>query len=740
MPPKKEKQISAKNSKQPLARTIIDTMRKAGRPLFLHEIVKLSELNSKERKKVMEEALKLCASGELVELKGGRFGLTEMMSLIKGKLSMHRDGYGFVTPEGGGAEDIFISRNNLKSAVHGDLVMVRIEPSKAKTRRLEGSVIRVLERSLKKIIGTFHKGKSLSIVSPEDERLTFEVIIPKKHTLKAQTGAIVIAEITDFDLSSAAPEGRIIEILGDENDLAVQAKIVAHRHELPQDFSEKTFKEISILPDEVTITPEELIEQGRKDLRHIPFITIDGETAKDFDDAVWAQKNKTGYKLLVAIADVSHYVNIGSFIDKDATERSTSVYFPNSVIPMLPEALSNNLCSLVPDKDRLALVAEMRFDRQGYRQKETFYTAVIRNHRRCTYTEIAEELEKLKNTTKKDTNCAFPPPLLKTLRDMSELSRLLTQVRQERGSIDFDLPEPFVVIGITGNIEDIIKRERNAAHQLIEEFMLAANEAVADFFTGRLIPALYRIHEPPDPQKLDDFREFVSSLGIILEQAEDFDPAWCQNAIKKATNQPYEYLVNTVLLRSMRQAVYSPTNKGHFGLASKNYLHFTSPIRRYPDLVTHRILKSNLKKRKNVEVYPFDTLEKLGADCSKRERAAIEAEREMLERLKARFMSQKVGEVFEAIISGVASFGFFVELKDIFVEGAVRMVDLTDDYYECDIQKHRLIGQKTRKIYQLGMPVTVRLKTVNVARRHLNFEVVEQKNTKAGSAHSRGNH
>ncbi len=734
MPSRKNKKTDPITKHSPLARILLDTMKQAGRPLFLHEMVKLAALDSKARKKVMEEALKLCQSGEFVELKGGRFGLTEMMHLIKGRLSMHRDGYGFVTPEGQqGAEDIFIARNNLKGAVHGDIVMVRVEPSKTRTRRIEGSVLRLIERSLKKVIGTFHKGKSVSVVKPEDERLLFEIIIPKKNAIKAQTGQIVLAEITDFDLSSSAPEGRIIEILGDENDLSVQARIVAYRHELPQQFSDATLKETELLPDEVIISEKDISEQGRKDLRDVPLITIDGETAKDFDDAVWAKKTRTGYELLVAIADVSHYVQIDSPIDKDAMDRGTSVYFSNSVVPMLPEALSNNLCSLVPDKDRLAVVAEIHFDRQGHRKKAKFYPAVIKNHRRCTYSEIAKLIEQLKSKAKTG-HTSLSQTFLKPLNDMTELAMLLTQVRQERGSIDFDLPEPFVVIGITGELEDIVKRQRNFAHQLIEEFMLAANEAVADFFVSRSIPALFRIHEQPDPQKLDDFREFAESIGLHLEKTDGIDPAWCQKAIKKAANEPFEYLVNTVLLRSMRQAVYTPDNKGHFGLASQNYLHFTSPIRRYPDLVTHRILKANMKKRKAVEAYPYETLARLGTDCSRRERVAIEAEREMLERLKARFMAEKVGEIFDGIISGVASFGFFVELKDIFVEGAVRMVDLADDYYECDLQRHRLIGQRTRKIYQLGMPVTVRLKSVNITRRHLNFEIVEKSTASSDDA------
>jgi len=543
--------------------------------------------------------------------------------------------------------------------------------------------------------------------------------VASKDTMKAKDGQVVVVELLSptehLEVEGRNLPGRVIEILGDPDDMDVQVQIVIQKHQLPHTFSDEALKEADILPD--TVQPKECAE--RQDLRQLPIITIDGETARDFDDAVHVAKTRTGYRLIVAIADVAHYIKKGSDMDKEAIERGTSVYFPNKVVPMLPEKLSNHMCSLMPHTDRLALVAEITFDKQGNRKKTSFYEAVIHSHRRCTYTEVAKLLSNPKN------EATDPDPLfLRHLNIMAELAQRLHALRRQRGSIDFDLPEPVVVLGITGELAEIVKRERNQAHEIIEEFMIAANEAVADFFSTKEIPTLYRVHDKPDAQKMERLLYMLQELGIHMEKPEEITPDWCQSILQKVKGANQEYLINTMLLRSMRQAVYQPENIGHFGLASTDYLHFTSPIRRYPDLIVHRILKANLKRRKRIEVYSKEELVTLGNHTTSRERVAMEAEREMLERLKVRFMADKLGEVFDGIISAITSFGFFVELKAMFIEGVVRLVDLTDDYYLFDEARQKLIGERTRRVFQIGQEVRVRLKEVNIARRRINFELV----------------
>lgn len=719
---KKNKKQSASSG---IESVIIDCMKQAGRPLLLKEILKTINATGKRIAKpdLIEAVEGLIQTGRIVELKGNHYGLTEMLRLVTGRLSVHPDGFGFVTPDNAVGRprdiDIFIPFKGIKGAIHCDRVAVRIEGERG--RRTEGVVIRILERKLKEVVGIFHKKKGISVVTPEDERLNFDILVASKDTMKAKDGQVVLVELLEpsngFDMESRNQSGRITKILGDSNDMDVQVQIVIHRHQLPDKFSNQALEQADMLPE--SVQPEEY--KDRKDLRHLPIITIDGETARDFDDAVHVIRTRTGYRLTVAIADVAHYVKMGSFIDKDALERGTSVYFPNAVVPMLPEKLSNNLCSLMPNVNRLALVAEISFDRQGNRKKTTFYEAVIHSHRRCTYTEVAGLLSLAEEKANAQEDSLF----LTHLSIMAELAQKLHALRAHRGSIDFDLPEPVVVLGITGEISEIVKRQRNQAHEIIEEFMIAANEAVAEFFSQKGIPTLYRVHDKPDAQKMENLLHMLQELGIHMERPEEITPDWCQAVLQRIKGTAQEYMINTMLLRSMRQAVYQPDNIGHFGLASVNYLHFTSPIRRYPDLIVHRILKANLKKRKVVACYAREELVTLGNHTTSRERVAMEAEREMLERLKVRFMADKLGETFDGIISGVTSFGFFVELKDMFIEGVVRLVDLTDDYYLFDEGRNKLVGERTHRVFQIGQTVRVRLKEVNIARRRINFELEE---------------
>jgi ribonuclease R len=719
---KRKARSSRKSEKIPSlsSQRILAVMRNAGRPLYLREIIHFSHLRPEEKNKARTIVASLVSEGKLVLLKGDRYGISDLMELVTGKLLVHPDGFGFVQPETGKGDDVFIPARGLKGAVHGDLVVARVEKTRAKG--IEGSILRVLERDVKQIVGTFHKGRSVSTVLPEENRLLYEIMVPNKYTAKARNGQVVLAEIERFPSEGRNPEGRVVEILGNPDDMGVQTKIVIHKHGLPHIFPPDAMAHAGALPR--TVVPDDI--RGRKDLRDLPLVTIDGEHARDFDDAVFVKKTRTGFVLTIAIADVSHYVPDNSPVDQAAFERSTSVYFPNAVVPMLPETLSNHLCSLIPGEDRLAIAVNISFDSEANVRRAGFFKAVIRSHCRLTYKEVRCIL-----VDKDKDLIARNRKHIKHLKWMAELTGALFERRRQKGSIDFDLPEPEIILGIRGNLEEIVRRERSIAHRIIEEFMIAANEAIALFLTKKKIPAMYRVHEPPAQDKVNEFASFARILGMDIKVPEEISPKWCQKVLKEASGKPQEYIINTVLLRTMKQAVYSSQNIGHFGLASPTYLHFTSPIRRYPDLIVHRILKANMKRPRKRPVYTEEQLEALGQHCSIRERGGMEAEREMFDRLKVRFMADKIGEVYEGTISGVISFGFFVELKDMFISGVVRLVDIVDDYYVLDQDRQRLVGQRTHKVFYLGQAVRVRVKAVNVVRMHINFELVNENSTQS---------
>ncbi len=694
--------------------SIISVLKSAGHPLYMREIIHNLHLPPERRQTAKKLIKEMVHTGDLTLLKGNRYGITRQMRLVTGKVTIHPDGFGFVSPGGGKGPDVFIPPRKLKGAVHGDMVTARIEKDTSKGP--EGAIIRINERGIQEVVGIFHTGRNLGVVIPENERLRLEVLIPNPKKYGDIDGMAVIARIIHFSRTGTSAEGEIIKVLGDPESLEVQSQIVINKYQLPTSFSRPAVVQAQELPDKVLETDL----RGRKDIRSLPLVTIDGENAKDFDDAVHVKKTKSGYTLTVAIADVSHYVEKGSFLDADSLERGTSVYFPDRVIPMLPEKLSNGLCSLVPDEDRLAMVARISFDLGGNVKRSSFFKAIMKSHCRFTYKKVQKLLDGADSTLAKKYS-----RFIKTIRQMEELARLLMAKRTERGSIDFDLPEPEVILGLTGELESIVLRERSMAHRIIEEFMIAANEAVARFLWQRQIPVLYRIHEPPEREKIEDLVEYLRGLGYNLKTPKKIDPFWFQKILGMVEGRPEEYVVNSMLLRSMNQAVYSPDNKGHFGLASPTYLHFTSPIRRYPDLVVHRVLKANLRRTRKRPVYTQEELQPLGEHLSKRERTAMEAEREMLDRLKIRYMEDKIGDEFHGIISGITSFGMFVELKEIMVSGVVRLVDMADDYYEFDSKRHLLMGKRTGKIYRLGQEIRLRLISVNKARRHINFEIVE---------------
>ena len=688
----------------------------ARRPVLPQELLrhfKIDQGRRKEMKKILE---KMVHGGDLIKIKGGRFGVPSKMNLVTGKLQNHPDGYGFVLPEEGGV-DIYVHGRNFRDAMHGDRVVVRVDRVKSPGKK-EGAIVRVLERAHKTVVGKYEAGRRFGYVVPVEERIFHDIYVSSGNEGGAEDGDIVVVEITEYPTKSRNPEGVVIQVIGSPDDPEVEIQTIIANHGLAVQFPEEVMAESNGIPEDVT--SGDISE--RVDLRDLAAITIDGETARDFDDAVFVERDKNGViKLWVSIADVSNYVKEGSPLDREAYERGTSVYFPDRCIPMLPERLSNNVCSLIPGVDRLTLTAEMEFDKSGKCVNSSFYTSVIRSSFRLTYTEVSGILEHDEEDLKKKYRIILPD-----LKIMEELCGRLRTYRRQRGCIDFDLPEAQIILDIQGGVESIVRSERNLAHMIIEEFMLAANEAVASFLTANKIPVLYRVHEEPDEEKIYDFIEFISNMGYQLS----FDKplSWeIQRILNEASGKREGKVINHILLRAMKQAEYSADNRGHFGLASKEYCHFTSPIRRYPDLVVHRILKEfigsgDMKKSDRAKL--MERLPATGRDMSERERKAVEAERDVVDLKKVQFMSDKVGEEFAGIITGVASFGFFVELEQYLVEGLVHVSSLCDDYYCYDDKGHSLTGERTKRSFRIGDEVTVRVEKVDPAGRRIDFNLL----------------
>lgn len=692
-----------------------------GRSLSVREILAAFPLPRHERQAARILIENLADDGLLHRVKGNRYRLNRNIVLLQGKVTVHRAGYGFVVLDDKDKEDVFVPARHLGAVMDGDRVEVRIVRSERYGRpgRSEGRIVQVLERAHHELLGRYELHHRQAFVLPADPDLSQPIQVSAPSKVPVKPGQIVLVRIDSYPTASRPCTGNIIRVLGDAGDPEVEIAATVYKYGLPADFEPEVLAAASALPS--VVRPED--RQGREDLRELPLVTIDGETAMDFDDAVAVRREEHGrIRLWVAIADVGFYVASGSPIDQEALERSTSVYFPGHCIPMLPESLSNEICSLKPHQERLAMVAEMLFDTEGQRLDSRFYSAVIRSQARLTYTEVRDRLES--GTTRE---AGEQDESLGHLQVMEELAQRLTEMRRRRGSLDFDLPEAEVVLGLRGRPEDIVRAERNMAHRIIEEFMLAANEAVATFLHERQVPLLFRIHEPPELEKLQSFQEFVAYLnyGLIIDGQSD-TAHQLQNLLSQAAGLPEERMINQVLLRSMKQARYDAENVGHFGLAAELYCHFTSPIRRYPDLVVHRILREVLTSEKKSQRFSFwqKQLPAIAEQCSVNERRAMEAERDIIDLKKCQFMADRIGEEFQGNVSGVQSFGIFVELQEVFVEGLVPVASLDDDYYQYEEHLHRLIGQRRRRVFQIGTEVSVRLRHVDLDRRQIDFELV----------------
>jgi ribonuclease R len=686
------------------------------KPLKVREIAKFLGLSKEKREVLRNKVKELSKEGKLVKLKGGKFVPPELLGLIVGKLCVYREGYGFVDPLNG-EKGVFIPAKSMAGAMNGDLVAVKVVGEDKRGRR-EGKIVAIIERGVKKVVGRIEKEGRHFLVIPEDKRIRYPILLMKEEAEKVSEGDYVVAEIVSYPSEKTLPKGKVVENLG-KGGPKIDVELIIRKYDLPFEFPKEVLEEAEKIPEE--IKEEEL--KGRKDLRDQVCFTIDGENARDFDDAVAIEKLDNGnFKLFVHIADVSHYVKRGSALDKEAYRRGTSVYFPDRCIPMLPEKLSNGVCSLNPGEDKLTFTCEMEINRRGIVVDYRIYQSVIRSKARLTYRIAQRILDGDEESRRKF------PHVVEPLQTMLELAKILREKREKRGSLDFDLPEPVVVLNAEGEPIDIYKAERWWSHRIIEEFMIVANETVAEHMFWADYPSIYRVHESPDRTKLQEFLNFAKSLGLRVPMIKtDVQPKLLQKILEDVKDRPEEKLINYLLLRTMARAKYSPDNVGHFGLASTCYTHFTSPIRRYADLELHRLLKQALSKGFTPEE-DEKTRERLEIICkhiTERSIVAEEAERDVIEIKKLYFAKNHVGEVFEAIITGVSEFGFFVETIEQLIPGFVRVSTLTDDYYILSQRDYALIGEKTGKVYRMGDRVFVRLLNVDIEERRADFEVVE---------------
>jgi ribonuclease R len=699
-----------KRKRPPGEKRLLTVLGQAGRPLLLVEIQELLDIPADQAQWVKEGLDRLVERGDLVLIKGKRYGLTDKMNLMAGALSVHPDGFGFLTPESGG-KDIFIKTADLKDAWHGDRVVARLEGRRGKRR--EARVIRILERAVLEIIGLLCQAADTYYVEPEDEHLLFNLVIPPGKLNGAQPGDVVRAKVTHYPTGHLNPQGEVAAVLGPMEDAEVQTYIVVGKYNLPDEFPPE------VLAEAAAISPEIISAElaRREDLRHLPLVTIDSESARDFDDGVLVEKKLGGgFTLYVAIADVGHYVKPGSALDQEAYHRGTSAYFPQRAVHMLPPRLATDLCSLVPGEDRLAVVAILDYDRRGRLKNRRFTRAVVHNHARLTYTMVQKLLVDKDRKLRRQYR-----PLIKMLTWMGELCQRLRAQRHARGSLLMSIPAAEVVLDDRGWPVDIARLDHLLAHQVIEEFMIAANEAVSEDLGE---PSLFRVHDAPDPVKMEAFRAFCKTLGFDLPKQANRDPIVLRDFLEEVRKTNLAPMVQLMLLRSLKQARYAGVNRGHYGLAVEWYTHFTSPIRRYPDLMVHRLLTARLGKRKGYAPPDPVELDDAARYLSERERRAIEAEREMLARMQVRCLAHRVGEEFHGLITGVTPFGFFVSLEEIFADGLVRLVDLPDDYYKYDEARQRLLGRRHRKSFQLGDTVGVRVAHVDIKRRHVNLTLV----------------
>ncbi|MEH0690195.1 ribonuclease R [Vibrio cholerae] len=714
---------------------ILEYLTNAGVPMNRNDLFEALKLEGEEQYEGLRRRLRAMErDGQLVFTRRQCYALPEKLEMVKGYVIGHKDGHGWVRPEGsvGKDNDIVLPHHQMKNIIHGDYVLVQ-PTDNSKRGRKEGRLVRVLEERQTQIVGRFFMEYGYSYVVPDDSRISQDILIPNDQRAGARMGNVVVIELTDRGSRSRGMMGKVVEVLGENMAPGMETQIAIRTHQIPHEWPEAVEKQIEGLGEEV---PEEA-KVGRVDLRDLPLVTIDGEDARDFDDAVYCEAKKGGgWRLWVAIADVSYYVRTDSALDKEAINRGNSVYFPSQVVPMLPEVLSNGLCSLNPQVDRLCMVCEMTISETGKLSGYKHYEAVMNSHARLTYNKVHDILEGDEELRERYQ------ALVPHLEQLHAMYKVLKEARDQRGAIEFESVETKFIFNAQRKIESIEPVVRNDAHKIIEECMILANIASASLVEKAKEPALYRIHETPGEERLTGFRDFLAELGLDLKGGLEPSPTDYADLMKQIGERPDKELIQTMLLRSMKQAVYNADNCGHFGLALKRYAHFTSPIRRYPDLLLHRAIKYLIAKQAGTNHdrwtptggyhYSFDDMDFYGEQCSMTERRADDATREVSDWLKCEYMQDHVGEELDGVIANVTGFGFFVRLSELHIDGLVHISNLANDYYQFDPIGQRLIGESFGAIYRLGDSVKVKVLSVNLDDRQIDFELVESSRVPRG--------
>jgi ribonuclease R len=718
---------------------ILNLLDKAKKPLTASQLRRELKIDGEVEIEALSRRLRAMErDAQLMVNRRGAYGIVDKMDLIRGRIQGHRDGYGFLIPIDG-SDDLYLSGRQMARVFDGDEVLAR-EVGLDRRGRREGKIVEVLQHNTTRVVGRFVDDGGVAYVVPDNARINHDILIPAGSVGGAQSGQIVTAEISNYPAPHKQAKGTVVEVLGEHLDPGMEIDVAIRSHAIPYLWPEEVEREAGALDDE----PAEADKDCRIDCRSMPFVTIDGEDARDFDDAVYCKPRRgDSWKLWVAIADVSHYVRPGSALDAEATNRATSVYFPERVVPMLPEVLSNGLCSLKPGVDRLALVCEMKISADGELGDSVFYEAVIHSHARLTYTQVGEALEN-------GSSPAIDKKILPHIKNLHNLYQVLRKARDRRGAIDFETVETRIIFDQLRKIEAIVPVQRNDAHKLIEECMLSANVAAAGFLQRHKLPGLYRVHEGPTTEKLENLRKFLGELGLDLAGGEKPTPVHYRQLLNQIDGREDAALIQTMLLRSLRQAVYQPENLGHFGLHYDAYAHFTSPIRRYPDLLMHRalrhVIRSNTRSKwvervkgaveiPATRIYPYDLASMLvqGEHSSMAERRADDATRDVEAWLKCEYLQDRVGETFEGVVAAVTSFGLFVELADLYIEGLVHISALPGDYYHFDQAKQRLTGERTNRSFRLGDSVTVQVARVDLDDKKIDLEMIDSSKKKGSS-------
>ncbi len=707
--PHAQREAAQYDAPLPSRELILQVLTEEGVPLAIEALYRQLEITKDEREIFSRRLGAMEREGQIMRNRKGLFCLPDKIEAIAGVVQGHADGFGFLVPDNKTThpEDIFLSPKEMHQVMHGDRAMVRIRGLDHRGRP-EGKIVEVLERNNETLVGRVMQGQGVTIVAAEDKRINQDILIPYHLDMGAKVGQVVVVEMTEQPSKHAHPMGKVVQILGNYADSGMEIEIALRKHKLPHEFSAAALAQAEAIPK--TVRPKDY--KDRIDLRELPLITIDGETARDFDDAVFAEPQGAGWRLVVAIADVSYYVQPNDALDKDAVERGNSIYFPRRVIPMLPEALSNGLCFLNPDVERLCMVCDMQLNASGVVESYKFYPSVMLSKARMTYTKVADMLENPAGETAVEYAHIMPH-----VQNLYALYQAMLIQRKKRGAIEFDTVETMMLFNDEGKIDRIVPTSRNEAHKIIEECMLAANVCAASFLESSKHAAVYRVHEGPSAEKLDLLRTFMTEFGFTVGGGDKPHAKDYAKLMQDIKGRPDEQLLQTVLLRSMQQAVYSPDNQGHFGLAYEAYTHFTSPIRRYPDLLVHRAIKAAIQQK----TYKVDSWSSLGTHCSMTERRADDASRDVTNWLKCYYMQDKIGEVFDGTVSGVTSFGVFVALDDAYVEGLLHVTELGNDYFHYDKAHHEMVGERTHVKYRLGDRVTIKVARVDLETTKIDF-------------------